>query len=171
MKSPLCSVSTTCASESITAISRLPVRLQDRSKGVCARSLPHSSSAVYKAIRLRKIASACRHPLRPLQPTICCRDWSSQEPLPLEARERRGVIAGLVLVTTCDAAVALAPPARRRCDDRTGTRFNRLPSRTDIVLIAVIWRLRYKQGFRDVAAIRALSSGGISYFGKVQEWH
>ena len=40
---------------------------------------------------------------------------------------------------------------RRRFNERTGTPFNDLQYPTDIVLLAVLWRLRYKLGFRDVA--------------------
>jgi len=40
---------------------------------------------------------------------------------------------------------------RRRFNERTGTPFNDLQYPTDIVLLAVLWRLRYKLSFRDVA--------------------
>ena len=42
---------------------------------------------------------------------------------------------------------------KRRFNERTGTPFNDLQFPTDIVLMAVLWRLRYKLGFRDVAAL------------------
>ncbi len=35
-------------------------------------------------------------------------------------------------------------------NERTGTPFNELQYPTDIVLLAVLWRLRHKLGFRDV---------------------
>ena len=38
-------------------------------------------------------------------------------------------------------------------NERTGTPFNDLQYPTDIVLLAVLWRLRYKLGFRDVAEL------------------
>ena len=41
----------------------------------------------------------------------------------------------------------------RRFNERTGTPFNDLQYPTDIVLLAVLWRLRYKLGFRDVAEL------------------
>jgi putative transposase len=41
----------------------------------------------------------------------------------------------------------------RRFNERSGTPFNDLQFPTDIVLIAVLWRLRYKLGFRDVAEL------------------
>src|SRR5450759_5226882 len=40
---------------------------------------------------------------------------------------------------------------RRRFNERTGTPFNNLQFPTDIVLLAVLWRLRYKLSLRDVA--------------------
>ena len=42
---------------------------------------------------------------------------------------------------------------RRRFNERTGTPFNDLQYPTDIVLLAVLWRLRCKLGFRDVAEL------------------
>ena len=42
---------------------------------------------------------------------------------------------------------------RRRFNERTGTGFNELQYPADIVLLAVLWRLRYKLGFRDVAEL------------------
>ena len=41
----------------------------------------------------------------------------------------------------------------RRFNERTGTGFDQLQYPTDIVLLAVLWRLRYKLGFRDVAEL------------------
>ena len=38
-------------------------------------------------------------------------------------------------------------------NERTGTGFNNLQYPTDIVLLTVLWRLRYKLGFRDVAEL------------------
>jgi putative transposase len=40
---------------------------------------------------------------------------------------------------------------RRRFNERTGTPFNHLTFPTDIVLQVVLWRLRYKLSFRDLA--------------------
>ena len=42
---------------------------------------------------------------------------------------------------------------RRRFNQRTGTPFNELQFPTDIVLLAVLWRLRYKLGLRDVSEL------------------
>ncbi len=45
----------------------------------------------------------------------------------------------------------------RRClsrfNERTGSPFNDLQFPSDVVLLAVLWRLRYKLGFRDVAEL------------------
>ena len=38
-------------------------------------------------------------------------------------------------------------------NERTGTGFNDLRYPTDVVLLTVLWRLRYKLGFRDVAEL------------------
>ena len=60
--------------------------------------------------------------------------------------------------TTCKPRTALGYPrftcqaCGRRFNERTGTPFNDLQHPTDIVLLAVLWRLRYKLSFRDVAA-------------------
>ena len=42
---------------------------------------------------------------------------------------------------------------QRRFNERTGTPFNELQFPTDIVLLAVLWRLRYKLGLRDVSEL------------------
>ncbi len=42
---------------------------------------------------------------------------------------------------------------RRIFNERTGTPFNNLQYPTDIVLLAVLWRLRDKLSFRDVAEL------------------
>jgi len=41
----------------------------------------------------------------------------------------------------------------RRFNERTGSLFNDLQFPTDVVLLAVFWRLRYKLSFRDVAEL------------------
>ena len=41
----------------------------------------------------------------------------------------------------------------RRFNERTGTPFNDRQDPTDLVLLAVLWRLRYKLSFRDVAEL------------------
>ena len=42
---------------------------------------------------------------------------------------------------------------KRRFNERTDTPFNDLQFPTDIVLMAVLWRLRYKLSFRDLAEL------------------
>ena len=42
---------------------------------------------------------------------------------------------------------------RLRFNQRTGSPFNDLQFPTDVVLLAVLWRLRYKLGFREVAEL------------------
>ncbi len=42
---------------------------------------------------------------------------------------------------------------RRIFNERSGTPFNELPYPTDLVLLAVLWRLRFKLSFRDVAEL------------------
>ena len=51
----------------------------------------------------------------------------------------------------------------RRFNERTGTPFNELQFPTDIVLLAVLWRLRYKLRLRDVAELLLQRGNNISY--------
>ena len=51
----------------------------------------------------------------------------------------------------------------RRFNERSGTPFNDLQFPTDIVLIAVLWRLRYKLGLRDVAELLLQRGFKVSY--------
>src|SRR5438445_10978671 len=43
------------------------------------------------------------------------------------------------------------PHCRRSFNERTGTPFNSLQYPTDIILLVVLWRLRYKLSLRDLA--------------------
>ena len=52
---------------------------------------------------------------------------------------------------------------RRHFNDRTGTPFNDLRFPTDVVLLAVLWRLRCKLGFRDVAELFLERGLEVSY--------
>ena len=52
---------------------------------------------------------------------------------------------------------------QRRFNERTGTPFNELQFPTDIVLLAVLWRLRYKLGLRDVAELLLQRGYDVSY--------
>ena len=40
---------------------------------------------------------------------------------------------------------------QRRFNERTGTRFHEIRFPSDVVMLAVLWRLRYKLSLRDVA--------------------
>ena len=51
----------------------------------------------------------------------------------------------------------------RRFNERSGTPFNDLQFPTDIVLLAVLWRLRCKLGFRDVAELLLQRGFELSY--------
>ncbi len=42
-------------------------------------------------------------------------------------------------------------PCRRTFNERTGTSFNHLQVPTDVALLVVLWRLRYKLSLRDLA--------------------
>jgi transposase-like protein len=55
--------------------------------------------------------------------------------------------------TTLDYQRFVCRTCGRRFNERTGTPFNDLQYPTDIVLLAVLWRLRYKLSFRDVAEL------------------
>ena len=54
-------------------------------------------------------------------------------------------------------------------NERTGTAFNALQYPTDIVLLTVLWRLRYKLGFRDVAEL-LLERGYEVTHETIREW-
>ena len=51
----------------------------------------------------------------------------------------------------------------RRFNERSGTPFNDLQFPNDTVLLAVLWRLRYKLGFRDVAELLLQRGFQVSY--------
>ncbi len=51
----------------------------------------------------------------------------------------------------------------RRFNERSGSPFNDLQFPTDIVLLAVLWRLRYKLGFRDVTELLLRRGFEVSY--------
>ena len=51
----------------------------------------------------------------------------------------------------------------RRFNERSGTPFNDLQFPNGIVLLAVLWRLRYKLGFRDVAELLLQRGFEVSY--------
>ncbi len=47
--------------------------------------------------------------------------------------------------------IFFCPPCKRTFNERTGTTFNYLEFPTDIVLLAVVWQLRYKLSLHNVA--------------------
>ena len=51
----------------------------------------------------------------------------------------------------------------RRFNERSGTPFNDLQFPTDVVLLAVLWRLRYKLSFRDVSELLLQRGFQVSY--------
>ncbi len=63
--------------------------------------------------------------------------------------------------------------ARQACrsvfNERTGTPVNELQYPTDVVLLAVLWRLRYKLSLRDVAELRLHRSFEVTHE-TVREW-
>ena len=58
---------------------------------------------------------------------------------------------------------------RKVFNERTGTAFNDLQHPTDIVLLAVLWRLRYKLSFRDVAEMLVQRGFEVTHE-TVREW-
>ena len=61
------------------------------------------------------------------------------------------------------------PGCGKRFNERTGSPFNDLQFPTDIVLLAVLWRLRYKLSFRDVAELLLQRGFEISHE-KIRVW-
>ena len=60
-------------------------------------------------------------------------------------------------------------PCRRTFNERTSTPFNHLQAPTDIVLLVVLWRLRYKLSLRDLAEM-FLTRGFSFTHETVREW-
>ena len=56
-----------------------------------------------------------------------------------------------------------------RFNERSGTAFNDLQFPTDVVLLAVLWRLRYKLSFRDVAEL-LLQRGFVISYETIRVW-
>src|SRR5215218_5474569 len=57
----------------------------------------------------------------------------------------------------------------RRFNERTGTPFNFLEYPTDVVLLVVLWRLRYKLSLRDLSEM-FLERGFVFTHEAVREW-
>ncbi len=60
-------------------------------------------------------------------------------------------------------------PCRRTFNERTGTPFNHLQAPTDLVLLVVLWRLRYKLSLRDLAEL-FLERGFTFTHEAVRDW-
>jgi transposase-like protein len=60
-------------------------------------------------------------------------------------------------------------PCRRTFNERTGTPFNHLQVPTDVALLVVLWRLRYKLSLRDLAEM-FLTRGFTFTHEAVREW-
>jgi len=60
-------------------------------------------------------------------------------------------------------------PCRRTFSERTGTPFNHLQVPTDVALLVVLWRLRYKLSLRDLAEM-FLTRGFTFTHETVREW-
>jgi len=58
---------------------------------------------------------------------------------------------------------------QRTFNERTGTPFNFLEYPTDIVMLVVLWRLRYKLSLRDVAEM-FLERGWVFTHEAVRDW-
>src|ERR1700724_2004936 len=58
---------------------------------------------------------------------------------------------------------------RQTFNERTGTPFNFLEYPTDVVLLVILWRLRYKLSLRDLAEM-FLERGGVFTHETVREW-
>ncbi len=58
---------------------------------------------------------------------------------------------------------------RRICNERSGTPYNHLQYPTDLVLLVVLWRLRYKRSLRDLAEM-FLARGFVFSHETVRDW-
>ena len=58
---------------------------------------------------------------------------------------------------------------QRRFNERTGTPFNDIRFPSDVAVLAVLWRLRYKLSFRDIAEI-LLERGYVLTHETVRDW-
>ena len=88
---------------------------------------------------------------------MACPHWGSGE----TSRRRRRTARGS-RTSACRAC-------RRTFNERTGTPVNALQYSTDIVLLAVLWRLRYTLSFRDVAALLLERGFGVTHE-TIREW-
>jgi transposase-like protein len=63
------------------------------------------------------------------------------------------VVSGRKRRTALGYKIFACRSCHRSFNERSGSPFNDLQFPTDIVLMSVLWRLRYKLGFRDVAEL------------------
>ncbi len=66
-------------------------------------------------------------------------------------------------------AIFFCPQCRSTFNERTATPFNYLEVPTDVVLLVVLWRLRYKLSLRDVAEM-FLERGFVFTHETVRDW-
>ncbi|GHP00306.1 hypothetical protein KSF_103530 [Reticulibacter mediterranei] len=66
-------------------------------------------------------------------------------------------------------AIFFCPQCQSTFNERTGSPFNYLEVPTDIVLLAVVWRLRYKLSLRDIAEM-FLERGFAFTYETVRDW-
>ena len=71
--------------------------------------------------------------------------------------------------TTLGYQMFRCPACKRLFNERTGTPFNFLEYPTDVVLLVVLWRLRYKLSLRDLAEM-FLERGWEFTHEAVREW-
>ena len=76
---------------------------------------------------------------------------------------------GLDRMTALGYQLYRCRPCRRTFNERTGTPFNHLQVPTDIVLLVVLWRLRYKLSLRDLSEM-FLGRGFTFTHEAVREW-
>ena len=71
--------------------------------------------------------------------------------------------------TTLDYRTFRCLACKRRFNERTGTPFNFLEYPTDVVLLVVLWRLRYKLSLRDLAEM--FLARGIDLNNRLEQDH
>ncbi len=71
--------------------------------------------------------------------------------------------------TTLGYRIFRCSSCQRQFNERTGTPYNYLEFPTDIVLLVVLWRLRYKLSLRDLAEM-FLERGFVFTHEAVREW-
>ena len=91
------------------------------------------------------------HPRNGEGTLLACPDWTSTA-----TTKRKGRTALGSRTSACRAC-------RRTFNERTGTPLNDLQYPTDIVLLAVLWRLRYTRSFRDVAELLLERGFGVTH--------